>query len=145
MFAESFLGLPRCGHCPDRLHLFTRHRLHRLVIEDVFASLVLGGPENRFGRVRKIPTRQIRRRIGFFPGDVIENLEPELLHGVANTENDVVRAGHPDRAVRLENTLTALQPFRVEFVIQLRPARLVPFAFVDLHHLSRVARNATIG
>ena len=38
---------------------------------------------------------QNRRRVGFFPRDVVEDFETKLLHRVADAENDVVRAGHP--------------------------------------------------
>ena len=56
----------------------------------------------------------------------------------------MVRAGHPNRAVRLEHALTASQPFGVEFVVQFRSARDVPIALVHLHHFARVTGDAAI-
>src|SRR5579859_7268243 len=107
---------------PYRLHLLSRDAAHFLIIEDVFAFLVFRGPQHGFRRVREITAAQVRGWIRLFPGDVVQNFEPELLQGVADAENDVVRPGHPNRAVRLEHALTASQPFGVEFVIQFRSA-----------------------
>ena len=53
-------------------------------------------------------------------------------------------AGHPNRAVRLQHTLTASQPFDVEFVVQFRSARDVPISFIHLHHLAGVAGDAAV-
>ena len=123
---------------PNCFHLFAGDFPHFLVVEDVFAFFVFRGPEDGLRRVREVTAAQIRRRIRLFPGDVVENLEPELLQGVADAENDVVRAGHPNRAVRLEHALTPPQPFGVELVVQFRSARDVPVAFIHLHHFARV-------
>jgi hypothetical protein len=68
---------------PHRLHLFPCHLPHFLVIEDVFAFLVLGGPQHRLRRVGEVTAAQVRRRVRLFPGDVVQNLEPELLQGVS--------------------------------------------------------------
>ena len=93
----------------------------------------------------EVTAAQVRGRIGLFPGDVVQNLEPELLQGVADAENDVVRAGHPNRAVGFEYSLTASQPFGVEFVVQFRSARDVPVALVHLHHFAGVTGDAAVG
>ena len=110
----------------------------------MFALLVFRGPENRFCRVGEVTTTQVRGRIRLFPGDVVQNLEPELLQGVADAENDVVRAGHPDGAVGLEHALTSSQPFGVEFVVQFRSARDVPIPFIHFDHFAGVAGDAAI-
>ena len=87
----------------------------------------------------------IRRRVGFLPRDVIEDFEAELLHGEADGEDDVVRAGDPDRAVGFEDALAADEPFAVEVVVLVRAPGLVPIALVHLHHLAGVAGDATVG
>ena len=130
---------------PHRLHLFSRDAAHFLVIEHVFAFLVFRGPQDGLRRVREVTATQVRGRIRLFPGDVVQNLVAELLQGVADAENDVVRAGHPNRAVRLEHALTPSQPFGVELVVQFRSARDVPIPFIHLDHLARVAGDAAIG
>ncbi len=111
----------------------------------MFAFLVFRGPEDRLRRVGEVTAAQVRGRIGLFPGDVVQNLVPELLQGVADAENDVVRARHPDGAVGLEHALTAPQPFGVEFVVQFRSARDVPVALVHLHHFAGVTGDAAVG
>ena len=60
---------------------------------------VFRGPDDGFGGVSEIAARKIGRRVGLDPGDVIEELEAELLHGEADGMNDVGSAGDPDPAV----------------------------------------------
>ena len=110
----------------------------------MFALFVFCGPEDRLGGVREVTAAQVRGRIRLFPGDVVQNLEPELLHRVADAENDVVRAGHPNGAVRLEHALTTSQPFGVEFVVQFRSTRDVPVALIHLDHFARVAGDTAV-
>ena len=118
---------------------------HGLIIEDVLALLVLGGPEDGFGGVGEVAAAQVGGRIGFFPGDVVENLAAELLQGVADGEDDVVGAGDPEGAVGLEDALAAAEPFGVELVVQFRAAGAVPIALVHAHHASGVAGDAAVG
>ena len=84
-------------------------------------------------------------RIGFFPGDVVEDLEPELLQGEADGEDDVMGAGDPEGAVGLEDALAASEPFGVELVVPFPAAGLVPIALVDADHLAGVAGDAAVG
>jgi hypothetical protein len=44
---------------------------------------------------------KIGRRVGLDPGNVVEELEAELLHGEADAVNHVSGAGDPDGAVGL--------------------------------------------
>ena len=85
------------------------------------------------------------RRIGFFPGDVVQDFVAELLQGVADGKNDVMRAAHPNRAVGLEHALASQKPFAVELVVQFRSAGFIPVAFVHLHHAAGVAGDAAVG
>lgn len=61
----------------------------------MFALVVLRRPKDGFGGMGKIAAAQVGGRIGLFPGDVIEDFVAKLLHGVANGEDDVVRAADP--------------------------------------------------
>jgi len=65
----------------------------------VAGFFVAGGPDDGFGRVGEIAAGEIGRRIGLHPGDVVEELEAELLHGEADGVDDVGGAGDPDGAV----------------------------------------------
>ena len=49
-------------------------------------------------------------------------LVAELLHGVPDGKDDVLRAAHPEGAVGFEDALAAFKPFGVELVIEFRPA-----------------------
>lgn len=111
MFAEFFLpGFGRLDF-PDRLHLFAAIGfLHELVIESVAGLFVFGGPDDGFGGVSEIAAREVGRRIGFNPRDVVEELKIELLHGKADAVDDVGGAGDPDGAVGFEDALAGGQP-----------------------------------
>ena len=93
----------------------------------------------------EVAATQVGRRVGFFPGDVVEDFVAKLLQRVTDGEDDVVRAAHPDSTVRFEDALAAAQPFEVELVIQLRAAGLVPVTLVHLHHAPGVAGDAAVG
>ena len=54
------------------------------------AVLVLRGPDDSFRGMGEITAGKVGRRIWFLPGDVVEDFVAELLHGVADGENDVV-------------------------------------------------------
>ena len=55
--------------------------------------------------VGEIAAGEIGRRIGLDPGDVVEELEAELLHGEADGMDDVAGAADPDGTVGLEDAL----------------------------------------
>lgn len=145
VFPVNLLGLTGRWHFPHCFHLLTSDTLHRLVIEEVFALFGFGGPEDGFGGVGEVTAAQVGRWIGFFPGDVVEDFEAELLHGVADAEDDVVRARDPDGAVGFQDALAAFEPFGVEFVVEFGAARLVPVAFVDFDHFAGVTGDAAVG
>ena len=87
---------------PDGLHLLAAIGfLHELVVEGVAGLFVLGGPDDGFGGVGEIAAREIGRRVRLHPGNVVEELEAELLHGEADGMDDVGGAGDPDGAVGL--------------------------------------------
>ena len=73
--------------------------LHELVVESVAGLFVLGGPDDGFGSVGEIAARKIGRRVGLGPGNVVEELEAELLHREADAMDDVGGAGDSDGAV----------------------------------------------
>lgn len=111
----------------------------------MFTLLILRRPQNGFGGMGEIAAAQVGRRIGFFPRNVVEDFVAELLHGVADGKDDVMRAADPDGAVGFQNALAAFEPFGVEFVIKFRAARNIPVAFVHPDHFSGVATDAAVG
>ena len=79
------------------------------------------------------------------PGDVVEELEAELLHGEADAVDDVGGAGDPDGAVGFEEALAGGEPGGVEGMVGVGALGFVPGAFVDGDHFSGVAGNAAVG
>jgi len=102
MLAEAlFPGFGRLDF-PDGFHLLAAIGfLHELVVEGVAGFFVAGGPDDGFGGVGEIAAGEVGRRIGLDPGDVVEELEAELLHGEADGVDDVGGAGNPEGAVGL--------------------------------------------
>ena len=119
--------------------------LHELVVEGVAAAFILGGPDDGFSGVGEIAAGKVGRRIGLDPGDVVQELEFELLHGEADGMNDVAGAGNPDGAVGLEDALAGGEPCAVEFMVGVGAARTVPIAFVDADHASGMAGDSVVG
>ena len=146
VLAEFFLpGFGRADF-PDGLHLLAAIGfLHELVMEGVARFGVFGGPDDGFGGVGEVAAGKIGRRIGLDPGNVVEELEAELLHGEADGMDDVGGAGDPDGAVGLEDALAGGQPGGVEGVIGVRAAGFVPVPFVDADHFAGVAGDAAVG
>ncbi len=103
------------------------------------------GPDDGFGGVGEIAAREIGRRVGLDPGNVVEEFEAELLHGEADGMNDVGGAADPDGAVGLEYALAGSEPGAIEFVIDFGALGFVPGAFVDADHASGVAGYAAVG
>jgi hypothetical protein len=79
------------------------------------------------------------------PGDVVEELEAELLHSEADAVDDVGGAGDPDGAVGLEEALRGGEPGGVEGVVGVGALGDVPGAFVDGDHFAGVAGDAAVG
>ena len=146
MLAEAFFpGFGRLDF-PDGFHLLAAVVfLHELVVEGVARFFVARGPDDGFRGVGEIATGEIGRRIGFYPGNVVEELETELLHGEADGMDDVGGAGDPNGAVGLENALAGGEPGAIEFVIGVRATGFVPLAFVDADHFAGVAGDAAVG
>src|SRR5438876_9431639 len=117
MLAEFFLPGFRRTDFPDGFHLLAAIGfLHELVMEGVARLGVFGGPDDGLGSVSEIAAGEIGRRIGLDPGNVVEELEAELLHGEADGMDDVGGAGDPDGAVGLQDALAGGEPGSVEFV-----------------------------
>jgi len=146
VLAEFFLpGFGRFDF-PDGLHLFAAIGvLHELVVEGVAGLFVFGGPDDGFGGVGEIAAGEIGRRIGLDPGDVVEELEAELLHGEADGVDDVGGAGDPDGAVGFEDAPASGEPGSVEGMIGVGTVGFVPGALVDGDHLAGVAGDAAVG
>ena len=93
----------------------------------------------------EIAAGKIGRRIGLDPGNVIEKLEAELLHGEADGVDDVRGAGNPDGAVFFEDALAGGKPGAVEVMVGVGAFGFVPLAFVDGDHFAGVAGDAAVG
>ncbi len=146
MLAEFFLpGFGRADF-PDGFHLLAAIGfLHELVMEGVAGFGVFGGPDEGFGGVGEVAAGKSGRRIGLDPGNVVEKLEAELLHGEADGMDDVRGAGNPDPAVGFEDALAGGEPGAVEIMVGVRAAGFVPFAFIDADHFAGVAGDAAVG
>ena len=84
---------------PDGFHLLAAIGfLHELVVEGVARFGVFGGPDDGFGGVGEVAAGKIGRRIGLDPGNVVEELEAELLHGEADGMDDVGGCRKPRRS-----------------------------------------------
>ena len=135
MFAEELFFAARREDFPDAFHLLAAIGfLHELVVEGVAALFVLGGPDDGFGGMGEIAAGEIGRRVGFDPGNVVEEFEAELLHGEADGMDDVGGTADPDGAVGLENALAGSEPGAIEFVIDFGGFGFVPSAFVNADH-----------
>ncbi len=146
VLAEFFLPGFGGTDFPDGFHLLAAIGfLHELVMEGVAGFGVFGGPDDGFGGVGEVAAGKIGRRIGLDPGNVVEKLEAELLHGEADGMDDVGSAGNPDPAVGFEDALAGGEPGAVEIMIGIRTAGFVPFAFIDADHFAGVAGDAAVG
>ena len=79
---------------PDILHLLAAvYLLHQLIIEKVMGFPIrLLRPENGFRGMSEAAAGQIRRRIGFLPGDVVDDFITLLLQGHADGINIMERS-----------------------------------------------------
>jgi len=106
MFSIALFPLLGWFNFPNALHLFAAiGHLHELVVEGVARLFVAGGPDDGFGGVGEIAAGEVGRRIRLNPGDVVQELEAELLHGEADGVDDVGGAGDPEGTVGLEDAL----------------------------------------
>src|SRR5579863_4890467 len=117
MLAEFFLPGFGWRDGPDGFHLLAaRDFLHQFVMEGVARLFIFRGPDDGFGGVREIAAGKIGRWIGFDPGNVVQELEAELLHGEADGMDHVAGAADPDGAIGLEDALAGGEPSAIEFM-----------------------------
>ena len=146
MFAEALFVAAGRENAPDGFHLFAGVGfLHELVVEGVARLFVFGGPDDGFGGVGEIAAGKIGRGIGLDPGDVVQELELELLQRKTDGMDDVAGAADPDGAVGLEDAVAGGEPGAVEFVVGVGATGTVPIAFVDADHAAGVAGDAAVG
>ena len=75
MFAESFFGFVGRRDGPNAFHLFAVVLgFHGFVMKRVFGLFIFLGPQQGFGGMGKEAARQIGRRVGFFPSNVVQNV-----------------------------------------------------------------------
>lgn len=90
------------GDYPDAFHLFAAIcPAHVLIMECVLGLFVFCRPENCFGRMCEVSTRQIGRRIRFYPSYIVWNFHFQLLHGKLGRVNYMMRPGNPNGSVLL--------------------------------------------
>jgi len=146
VLAEFFLPGLGGRDGPDGFHLLAAGELlHVLVMEGVAGLFIFGGPDDGFGRVGEIAAGEIGRGIGLDPGDVVQELEFELLHGEADGVDDVAGAADPDGAVGGEEALAGGEPGAVEGMVGVGATGDVPGAFIDADHAAGVAGDAVVG
>ncbi len=76
--------------------------------------------------VGETPTTEVGHRVGLAPDDVVENPEPEILQRRADTENIVIAADDPERAVGSQDAVHLGEPGAAELVIGRQVVELVP-------------------
>src|SRR5687768_911183 len=107
---------------PDRGDLcFRISAVYEVVVEGVARSASLSGPQQRFVGVGEGGVECVRGRVWLSPGNLVYELEFHRLQGETEAEDDVVRAGDPDGAIRFEDAARLLQPPDVEPVILSEP------------------------
>ena len=77
-------------------------------------------------RVVKARTLEVRHRVCFDPKNVVKNPVVEVLNDFSNTENIVVTANNPNRAIVFEHTPTLRQPFGCKIVVSCKTVVFVP-------------------
>jgi hypothetical protein len=135
VLAESLLSGFGGLHLPDGLHVFAAIGFfHQFIIEGVAGFGVFGGPDDGFGGVGELAAGEIVREVGLDPGDVVAELEAELLRGEADGMDDVGGAGNPAGAVGFQDALAGGGAFW-----------FAPIAIGDGDHFAGVAGDAAIG
>ena len=110
----------------------------------MFAFHRFGGPDNGFGGVGEVAAGEVRRRVDFVPGDVVEDFVVQHLQSISDAVNVVGGARHPDRAVGLQDSAALVKPQEVKRVVADDALRLVPAAFIHAHHTSPDTGDAAI-
>ena len=69
---------------------------------------------------------EIRHRIGFAPNNIIQHPITLVLQLGPHAEDIVIRANHPNRAIRLKDTARRSEPVLSEFIIGTEAVELIP-------------------
>ncbi len=118
---------------------------HRFVIENVLGFFGFARPQQGLMTCGEEAARQIRRRIGLIPCDVIQNFIAQELQRVTAGVDGVIGAANPNRAFGFQHALAGGNPVHVKLEIFFQPLAFVPLAFVDAGALSGMHREAVIG
>ncbi len=112
---------------PVRAHLqIVVERLQRVVIEGGPRCLVASRPDQRLVRVGEARALEIRHRVRLQPDDVVLNPVAEILERRPEPKDVVIRADHPDRAVRLQHAAAFAEPSAGEGVVGGEGVEAVP-------------------
>src|SRR5690606_35657148 len=101
--------------------------------------------DEELGRVGEVAAGQVGSGVRLVPGDGVENVEAELLHGEADREDHVVGAGNPYRSRRLEDALDLFEPPALEGVILRQAARRIPLPLVHRCPPAALTGEAAVG
>ena len=148
MFSEKLFRFARRWKTPYRFHLLAAiFTLHIMIVECVLmttALLRLCSPQYNFCRVSECSASQIRRRIGFFPNDVIQQTIPVLQESHAYARIDMQSAADPDSASRLQDPLALRYPLQIELMVSIYALTFIPFPLIYTHHFPCGACDAII-
>lgn len=102
------------------------------------------GPQDGFGGVGEVAAGEVRRRVDFVPGDVVQDLVIQDLQGVADAVDVVGRSRDPKRAVWGQQAAALGEPEQVEVVVAGDAGAFVPPAFVHFDHTAIDAGDAAV-
>lgn len=148
MLSKTFFFALQAGNFPDSPHLLAAVHVFHLAVVKLVSHLVaflrLASPPDQFRGMRESPAAQVRRRVGFFPDDVVQ--EPKAVHLQRQADAGVHMQGarYPNRACWLQDSETLLCPGAIEFVVPLDATAAVPVSLVYLHHLSGNAGDPVV-
>ena len=107
--------------------------------------LAFPSPNNKLGRIGKVPARNIGWRVGLRPRYHIENLETQFRQCIGHGEDVVIRSANPYRPIVLQLVATQRNPFAVEGIDAFGRTSPVPISLIDAYHPSALDADSAIG
>src|SRR5258708_416519 len=93
----------------------------------------------------EVAATQIRRRIGLFPSNFVQELEALFLHREAHGVNHVTGTGYPHGAIWPQGRSAHFKPRVIELVHHLYRFQTVPRSLVDRDHSAGLTGNSAVG
>ena len=100
--------------------------LSESVLERGPCALVAGRPDQRLMGVREARALEVRHRVRLEPDNVVQEPEAQVLKRRPQPEDVVIRADHPDRAVRFQDTAAFGEPGAGERIVGSETVEAVP-------------------